>query len=250
MAPKRKKEDLLLKSIWDESLVDAVITNKKHRNRIWQYLIMHPEQDICDIPFLSWSVRRDEAEVLQRDFVRYTSKIMQRNESSRGDSIKLLIELQGTTLPVTTLCYWLLSNFETLLLCLCIHWIDGHRIETVIMKHHAHSTVCVSPSTLLNNQSICSVELLHIYPSSTFFLWHSHACRSLHRSAARWAVASAPLVPWASSVTFRQARYWSNSSMPITLPLYATWSSWGWVNLCKLCYVVFMYAYMLHLWMH
>jgi proline racemase len=97
MAPKRKKEDLLLKSIWDESLVDAVITNKKHRNRIWQYLIMHPEQDIRDIPFLSWSVRRDEAEVLQRDFVRYTSKIIQRNESSRGDSIKLLIELQGTT---------------------------------------------------------------------------------------------------------------------------------------------------------
>jgi len=95
MAPRRKQEDLVLKSIWDEPLIDAVITNKNHRNRIWRYLITHSDKDICDIPFQSWSVRKNESEVLEREFVRYTSKVIQRNESSRGDSIKLLIELQG-----------------------------------------------------------------------------------------------------------------------------------------------------------
>lgn len=111
MAPKRKNEDLKLKSIWDETLINNILHNKKHRNRIWSWLIKHPNQSIEEIPFQSWCVKRNESDIIKNDFVRYTSKIIQQNESKRGDSIKLLIELQ-----------------------------DGHRIETVIMKHYGHAT--------------------------------------------------------------------------------------------------------------
>lgn len=82
---------------------------------MWQWLIAHPDKDIIDIPFASWCVVRQAAKTLVEDFVKFTSQIVERNESLRGDTVKLLLELQ-----------------------------DGHRIETVIMRHPAHVTVCVS----------------------------------------------------------------------------------------------------------
>lgn len=115
MAPKRNASALKLKSIWDEGLVTEVMDNEKHRTRMWQWLILHPDKDICDIPFKSWLVKKASYEAILANFVKFTSTIVERNESSKGDTTKLLLELQ-----------------------------DGHRIETVIMRHISHSTVCVS----------------------------------------------------------------------------------------------------------
>ena len=115
MAPKRKTEDLKLKSIWDETLVTEVMDNKVHRNKMWQWLVLHPDKDICDVPFASWRVKKASADAILKNFVKYTATVVERNESIRGDTTKLLLELQ-----------------------------DGHRIETVIMRHPSHSTVCVS----------------------------------------------------------------------------------------------------------
>lgn len=115
MAPKRKAEDLKLKSIWDETLVREVMDNEKHRTRMWQWLVLNPEKDVCDVPLESWRVKKSASTAIFRDFVKFTSKIVEKNESIRGDTTKLLIELQ-----------------------------DGHRVETVVMKHVSYSTVCVS----------------------------------------------------------------------------------------------------------
>lgn len=115
MAPKRKAEDLKLQSIWDETLVSQVMDNEKHRSRMWQWLVLNPDKELCDIPFDVWRVKKASSEAILKNFVKFTSKIVERNESSRGDTTKLLLELQ-----------------------------DGHRVETVIMRHPSHNTVCVS----------------------------------------------------------------------------------------------------------
>lgn len=88
---------------------------EKHRTRMWLWLIANPEKDLCDIPFKKWLVKKASQEAILKNFVKFTTTVVERNESSRGDTTKLLIELQ-----------------------------DGHRIETVIMRHVSHSTVCVS----------------------------------------------------------------------------------------------------------
>lgn len=115
MSPKRKLSELKEKSVWDEFLIEKIVTNEKHRSRMWSWLIAHDNAEITDIPFATWSVPKLQTSAILNDFVKFTSKIIERNESSRGDTTKLLIELQ-----------------------------DGHRIETVIMIHKGHSTVCVS----------------------------------------------------------------------------------------------------------
>ena len=115
MAPRRKAEELRQKSVWDEQLVSEVLVNSKHRDRMWNWLLKNPEADICDIPFDTWRVAKVGANAIRNEFVRFTTKVVERNESIRGDTTKLLLELQ-----------------------------DGHRIETVIMRHVAHATVCVS----------------------------------------------------------------------------------------------------------
>jgi adenine C2-methylase RlmN of 23S rRNA A2503 and tRNA A37 len=115
MAPKRNASDLKLKSVWDEGLVTEVMDNEKHRSRMWLWLINHPDKDLCDIPFEEWRVKTSSYTAIRRDFVKHTAKIVDKNESTRGDTTKLLIELQ-----------------------------DGHRIETVVMRHVSHATTCVS----------------------------------------------------------------------------------------------------------
>lgn len=118
---KRKLNDLKLKSIWDESFLKEYLketgANVKHANKIWTWMITHPDVTLQDVPMDEWSVPKQAIISIKADFVKFTSRIAQRSESSRGDTTKLLIELQGP---------------------------GSHQVETVIMRHRGHATVCVS----------------------------------------------------------------------------------------------------------
>ena len=78
-------------------------------------MMSHPEVELCDIPMSAWSIPKAVEAELKRDFVYFNTKIIQSNVSIRGDTTKILIELQ-----------------------------DGHRVETVVMQHQKHATICVS----------------------------------------------------------------------------------------------------------
>ncbi len=67
------------------------------------------------LPFAQWSVPRAAVKSIMDNFVMSTSTVVERFESNRGNTTKLLIELH-----------------------------DGHRVETVVMRHEKRSTVCVS----------------------------------------------------------------------------------------------------------
>lgn len=82
---------------------------------MWQWLLQNPSRSISEVPFESWCVNRKSAAALRSDFVKYTTSLSEQHESARGDTTKLLLKLQ-----------------------------DGHEIETVIMRHVGHATVCVS----------------------------------------------------------------------------------------------------------
>lgn len=122
MAPKRK--ELKLQSVWDESLLSPVLTQTKHRFKLWRHLIncfsadcklKKKAQHLSELPYTEWCFPKVTIDKIQSDFEIFTTKISERSESSRGDTIKLLVQLQ-----------------------------DGHQVETVIMKHKAHATVCIS----------------------------------------------------------------------------------------------------------
>jgi 23S rRNA (adenine(2503)-C(2))-methyltransferase len=119
MGPRRKKADQILKSIWDETLVREVFVrhnaSQKNMYKMWNWMISHPTGDLNDIPLLSWCVPKAVAEEIVKNFVFFTTKIVEKSISSRADTTKLLLELQ-----------------------------DGHRIETVVIEHRGHTTVCVS----------------------------------------------------------------------------------------------------------
>ncbi len=127
MAPKRKNAELKLKSIWDESLISTVIVNPTHRAKLWNHLILSNTagkigQDyklrtdtIEQIPFANWCVPKKQAQRVVEEFSLFTTKVSVRSDSSRGDTTKLLVQLQ-----------------------------DGHQVETVIMRHVGHATACIS----------------------------------------------------------------------------------------------------------
>eukprot|EP01038_Epipyxis_sp_PR26KG_P011045 gene11045-14830_t len=115
MGSRRKLSDLKQKSIWEEPLIEPLIPNEKQRSKLWNYLISRQQCEIQDIPFRQWNISSGSTRVIYSDFVKFTTTVVGRFESSKGDSIKLLVELQ-----------------------------DGHQVETVIMKHRGHATVCVS----------------------------------------------------------------------------------------------------------
>ncbi len=115
MSPKRTAHELKENSVFDEFLIAKVMPNERHRAKMWSWLIAHPEASLNDIPMAQWSIPKSSIAAVCSDFVKFTTKIVEQSESNRGDTVKLLIELQ-----------------------------DGHRIETVVMKHKGHSTVCVS----------------------------------------------------------------------------------------------------------
>eukprot|EP00602_Paraphysomonas_sp_CaronLab_P000185 CAMPEP_0185028916 /NCGR_PEP_ID=MMETSP1103-20130426/14996_1 /TAXON_ID=36769 /ORGANISM="Paraphysomonas bandaiensis, Strain Caron Lab Isolate" /LENGTH=459 /DNA_ID=CAMNT_0027563495 /DNA_START=44 /DNA_END=1420 /DNA_ORIENTATION=- len=119
MAPRRKNADLVHKSIWDEVSVSNVFSkhnsSSKHKYKLWKWMIAHPDVALQDVPMREWCVPKAVEKELKEGFSHFTSKVVEKSVSSRGDTTKLLIELQ-----------------------------DGHRIETVVIQHLGHTTVCVS----------------------------------------------------------------------------------------------------------
>lgn len=116
MANKKRQPNINgKKSIWNPKHLFEVL-NPKNANRIWWHLIHYPDVLTLDqIPWHKWSIGENAKQRILNEFVMHGTKIVEVFESSRGDTIKLLIEL-----------------------------FDGHRIETVIMKHHKRTTVCLS----------------------------------------------------------------------------------------------------------
>eukprot|EP01036_Dinobryon_divergens_P042718 gene42718-56784_t len=60
MAPRRKKSDLILKSIWDEILLTNYLAengaNTRHAKKIWNWMLAHPDVPLNDVPLETWSV--------------------------------------------------------------------------------------------------------------------------------------------------------------------------------------------------
>lgn len=116
VSAKRKPEEQPLKSIWDQSQIDKIIPDSRHMIKIWRWLLGHPNKEIHECPFREFSIPKKLIQAITGgEFARFTTKIVDRIDNARGDTSKLLIELQ-----------------------------DGHRIETVIIRHPGHTTVCVS----------------------------------------------------------------------------------------------------------
>jgi adenine C2-methylase RlmN of 23S rRNA A2503 and tRNA A37 len=116
---------LPLTSIFEVDKVSDIV-RPVHRYKMWSHLISKHEN--CKgtppadgtplstiVPFSSWSVPKETVNEVSKKFVNFTTKVVQVQESARGDTTKLLIQLQ-----------------------------DGHLIETVIMQHHHYRTVCLS----------------------------------------------------------------------------------------------------------
>lgn len=128
MAPKRKNADLKLKSVWDEHLIAPLLPLQKHRNKLWTYLIAHCKPSHCDnssdkkhvssfdnVPFREWNLPVETSRNISADFSLFTTTVVEKKESYRGDTTKLIVRLQ-----------------------------DGHEVETVVIRHLGHATVCVS----------------------------------------------------------------------------------------------------------
>jgi len=138
MGPRRKNADLKLQSIWDETLVEPVLTRDVHRTKVWHHLITSfsvkppKKRATCleDIPYSDWNVPKAASEKIQQDFTLFTTKVVEKQDSARGDTTKLLLRLQ-----------------------------DGHEIETVIMKHTGHATVCISSQ--IGCQMGCRYVIFH-----------------------------------------------------------------------------------------
>lgn len=95
---KRTQENLALKSIWETELVSNVLREKnaasKHAYKAWNYLINNPISTVTDIPFDKWQCGRKASTILKEDFILFTTKIIQKEVSERGDTTKLIVELQ------------------------------------------------------------------------------------------------------------------------------------------------------------
>lgn len=124
--PRRKIGDLKQKSVWDESLLSDVLSIPRHRNKLWNHLIysfstdtpkkLTPKSTSLDnCPYADWQFGRKSIEEIKTNFHLFTTTVVQRYDSARGDTTKLLVRLQ-----------------------------DGHEVETVIMRHVTHNTVCIS----------------------------------------------------------------------------------------------------------
>ena len=119
MAPKRKIAELPLTSIWEEGAVNKTLadnkSSQKHSFKLWKWMIAHPDVMLNDVPMEKWCFPKAVIKEFKTNFSQFTSRIVEKSTSIRGDTTKLLIELQ-----------------------------DGHRIETVVIQHLGHTTVCVS----------------------------------------------------------------------------------------------------------
>jgi hypothetical protein len=129
MPPRRKNNnDLPLKSVWDEHLINPLLTNVKHRNRLWTYLIARARPDHCvdtnekrklvslqEVPWREWCLPVEASRQITENFQLFTTTVVHKHESIRGDTTKLVVRLQ-----------------------------DGHEVETVVIRHLNHATVCIS----------------------------------------------------------------------------------------------------------
>lgn len=128
MTTRRKNAELKQKSIWDEHLIGPLYPLVKHRNKLWHYLIAHCKPDHCDnskdkkrvltmddIPFREWMLPVEASRIITQEFSLFTTTVVEKKESIRGDTTKLIVRLQ-----------------------------DGHEVETVVIRHKGHATVCVS----------------------------------------------------------------------------------------------------------
>lgn len=128
MGPRRRLDELEKKSIWDEPSLTQQLPVEKHRMKLWTHLIYSFAADsgantpnrpkstsLEDIPYENWMVAKKSIQNIQQNLHLFTTKVVHRFDSARGDTTKLLVQLQ-----------------------------DGHEVETVIMRHLTHSTVCIS----------------------------------------------------------------------------------------------------------
>mgnify|MGYP003386342862 FL=1 len=104
---KRTKENLPQKSIWETSLVLDVFremnASPKRANKIWKHLIENPVDQLNDIPFDTWMIAKKVSTALKQDYSLFTSRVVQQEVSIRGDTTKLIIELQdGHRVSATT----------------------------------------------------------------------------------------------------------------------------------------------------
>jgi sorting nexin-8 len=101
-----KKRELFPKPLLDEGLLIEAFEkegiNAKHAQFIWRQVIQHGVTDVTTLP----SVPKKAFEVIKREFVLSTSKVVSEKQAKDGSTTKLLIELQ-----------------------------DGQQIETVIMRY-------------------------------------------------------------------------------------------------------------------
>lgn len=115
-----RAELLKVRSIWDEVAVLSIPGMRTiHAQKIWKYLIFHCKDDslldLSKLPYELWSVPKSVRIALSEQFQIFTTSVEEASDSDRKDTTKLLLKLS-----------------------------DGHRIETVVIRHPAHSTVCVS----------------------------------------------------------------------------------------------------------
>jgi adenine C2-methylase RlmN of 23S rRNA A2503 and tRNA A37 len=113
---KRKKSNLVLKSIWEPELILEFLSQYQAM-KLWHWLIKNSKNisSLAEVPLRQWSIREKMIDKIVNEFVLFSTKIHHQYNSNRGDTVKLIIELQ-----------------------------DGHKVETVIMQHAKRNTVCVS----------------------------------------------------------------------------------------------------------
>ena len=112
MSGRKRQPNNGKKSIFNPQEVLKIL-HIKNATKIWLYMIQTNQtiSKLEDIPFQKFSIGENAKQILLNEFALHTTKIIEKFESARGDTIKLLIEL-----------------------------FDGHRVETVIMKHHKRTS--------------------------------------------------------------------------------------------------------------
>ena len=133
---------------------------------MWLWLIKNVNKSLDEIPLKSWNVKDSASQQIPRDFVLHTTEVVEKFESIKGDTTKLLIKLQ-----------------------------DGHQIETVIMKHSGRNTVCVSSQV---GRFVLYVVLFVICFNFRMFV---NRVMMLYFQDVRWVADFARLVRWALLVT-------------------------------------------------
>ena len=116
---KRSESGLNVKSIWDELALSECGLSKTQRNRLWAYAKknMDTPLTIQQVPLEEkhFSIKNVAIKTLRQSFATFTLNIVETIGNRRDDTTKLLLELQ-----------------------------DGHRIESVIIRHKQYATLCVS----------------------------------------------------------------------------------------------------------